>query len=137
MADRSKLYPVEIPSFPLRPSREGMSRRTRVRLSFALAALLTAVVVAAVLLAVFSPGRSSLLRLGAQAPAFDLHTAAGARIASSTLRGKPVLLVFCGTWSSACARQMPVLNAIAAAHRGAAVLLLDGDSENAQSVAAF
>ena len=52
MAKRSKVYPVQIPPLPLRPSRAGMSRGTRKRLAYVLAGCIAAIVLTAVALAV-------------------------------------------------------------------------------------
>ena len=124
MAKRSKVYPAQIPTMPLRPSRAGMSRRTRTRLSFVMAGVIAAIVAAALLLAAF--GRSEkLLRVGSAAPAFALPDSA---------RGRAYLLEFCSTWSSSCAVQSRALNRLAARF---AVVSINADSEDAASVAAF
>src|SRR4051794_30816592 len=121
MARRSKVYPAQIPTMPLRPSRAGMSRRTRRRLTFALAGTIVAIIAAAVFLAAF--GRSdSLLAVGSTAPAFALPDAA---------RGRAYLLEFCSTWSPACARQSRTLNDLAGRF---AVVSVNADSEDASSV---
>ena len=125
-------------SFPLRPSRAAMSRRTRTALSFALAGTILAVVATAVLLAVF-PRSDALLPIGAQTPDFTLRTATGATVNLQSLRGKAVLLEFCATWSSPCAVEAPALNRLAARLSGPAVAFVsvNGDSEDATSVDAF
>jgi hypothetical protein len=124
MAKRSKVYPAEVPSMPLRPSRGGMSRRTRTRLSFVMAGTIAAIVAAAVLLAAF--GRSeNLLPVGTTAPAFALPEGA---------RGHAYLLEFCSTWSSPCAVQTRALNQLALR---SPVVSVNADSEDAASVAAF
>src|SRR5215471_9498609 len=124
MAKRSKVYPAQIPTMPLRPSRAGMSRQTRGRLSFVMAGVIVAIVVAALLLAAF--GRSEkLLPVGSTAPAFTLPDSA---------HGRAYLLEFCSTWSSACAVQSRALNRLASRF---AVVSVNADSEDAGSVASF
>jgi peroxiredoxin len=125
-----------LPPLPLRPTRAGMSRRARTRLAFVLAGCIVAVVVTAVLLAVFPPGKEALRPLGAPAPGFTLRTTAGETVSLQQLRGKVVLLEFCASWSSHCVAEVPILNRLLALSP-AAVLYVDGDSEDAASVAAF
>lgn len=127
---------MSLPPLPLRPARAAMSRRARKRLSFVLGGCILAIAVAALLLAVFPPGKEALLPLGAPAPAFTLRTPAGATVSLRRLRGKVVLLEFCASWSSRCVADVPVLNRLRAL-TPAALLSVDGDSEDAASVAAF
>jgi thiol-disulfide isomerase/thioredoxin len=130
MPDRSKVYPAQIPPLPLRPSRSGMSKRTRKRMAYVLVGAIAAVVVAALLLAAFPPNKESLLKAGAVAPPFTLRTVSGTPV---TLKG-PVVLEFCSTWDPDCAQLVPALNRVAAHRR---VLAVNADSENAASVASF
>jgi peroxiredoxin len=125
---------VTLPPLPLRPTRPGMSRRARTRLTVVLGGCILAVALTAVLLAVFPPGKEALLPLGAPAPGFALRTSAGATVSLQQLRGKAVLLEFCASWSSHCVAEVPVLNRL---FSQAAVVSIDGDSEEAASVAAF
>jgi peroxiredoxin len=125
---------VTLPPLPLRPTRPGMSRRARTRLTVVLGGCILAVALTAVLLAVFPPGKEALLPLGAPAPGFALRTSAGATVSLQRLRGKAVLLEFCASWSSHCVAEVPVLNRL---FSQAAVVSIDGDSEEAASVAAF
>ena len=127
-----------LPRLPVGPGRPGMSRRARAHVSVALALTIVAIGAAAVLLAVFPPNDQSLLRAGAPAPDFTLHSAAGAVTSLPDLRGSPVLLEFCATWSSPCTIEARTLDRLAAqAPARAAVVSIDGDSENAASVASF
>jgi peroxiredoxin len=127
---------MALPPLPLRPSRPGMSRRTRARLSFVLGVCIVAIVVVAVVVALF-PGRGeTLLPVGAAAPGFTLHSTAGAVVSLPSLRGKTVLLVFCASWSSHCVAEVPVLNRLRTI-TPAIVLYVDGDSEDAESVSSF
>src|SRR5881394_1961489 len=103
MAKRSKVYPAQIPPMPMRPSRSGMSKRTRTRLSFVLAGAIVAIVAAALLLAAFDRSES-LLPVGSAAPAFALPDGA---------RGRAYVLEFCSTWSSDCAVQARALDRLA------------------------
>jgi cytochrome c biogenesis protein CcmG/thiol:disulfide interchange protein DsbE len=135
MAKRSKVYPVQIPPLPLHPGRAGMSRRARRQLSFVLAGLILAIAAGAVLLAVFPPGKEALLPVGAPAPGFTLRTSAGATVSLQRLRGQPVLLEFCATWSSQCALEAPLLNGLVS--RTSFLVSINGDSEDAASVASF
>jgi peroxiredoxin len=113
-----------------------MSRRARKRLSFILGGCILAIAAAALLLAVFPPGKEALLPLGAPAPAFTLRTPAGAAVSLRRLRGKVVLVEFCASWSPRCVAEVPVLNRLRALSP-AALVSIDGDSEDAASVAAF
>jgi len=127
-----------LPRLPLGPGRPGMSKRARARLGVALALTIAAIVAAAVLLAVFPPNGKSLLRVGAAAPDFTLHSSSGVVTSLPDLRGSPVLLEFCATWSSPCTRAVASLDELAAqAPARAAVVSIDGDSEDAASVASF
>ena len=123
-------------SLPLRPGRAGMSRRTRTRLSFVLAGCLIVVVAVAVLLAVFPVRGEALLPVGSPAPAFTLRTTGGGTASLQRLRGKVVLLEFCASWPPRCAAEVPVLNRLRALP-AAALLFINGDSEEAASVSAF
>lgn len=127
---------MSLPPLPLRPTRTGMTRRTRKRLSFVLAGCILAIAATAVLLAVFPPGKEALLPLGAPAPGFTLRTTAGATMSLELLRGKVVLLEFCASWSSHCVAEVPVLNRLGA-RSSATLLYVDGDSEQAASVSSF
>jgi peroxiredoxin len=127
---------MSIPPLPLRPTRAGMSRPMRTRLTFVLAGCILAIVATAVLLAVFPTGKQALLPLGAPAPGFTLRTSAGATVSLQRLRGKVVLLEFCASWSSHCVTEVPVLNRLRALS-STVVLYIDGDSEEAASVSAF
>ena len=127
---------MSLPPLPMRPTRAGMSRRTRTRLAFVLGGCILAVAATAVLLAVFPPGKEALLPLGAAAPGFTLRTTAGATVSLQRLRGKAVLVEFCASWSSRCVAQVPALNRLRALSP-AALVSVDGDSEDAASVAAF
>jgi hypothetical protein len=109
---------------PLRPSRPGMARRSRTRLAFLLAGMIAVTVVAAVLLAVFGGGTEKLLPVGSRAPEGSGYAP----------RGAPLLIEFCATWSSVCAKQVPALNRLAA---GQQVVSVNGDSEDRASVDAF
>ena len=111
-----------------------MSRRARTRLAVVLGVCILAIAVTAVLLAVFPPGKEALLPLGAPAPEFALRTTADTTVSLKQLRGKAVLLEFCASWSSHCVAEVPVLNRLLSQ---AAVVSIDGDSEEAASVAAF
>lgn len=127
---------MSLPPLPLRPSRGSMSRRMRTRLAFVLAACVAAIVAVALLLALFPSRGEALLPVGAQAPAFALHTTEGGTASLAKLRGQAVLVEFCASWSSHCAATVPVLNRVSAlAH--AAVVYVDGDSEEKASVASF
>jgi peroxiredoxin len=105
-------------------------------LSFVLGGCIVAIAAAAVLLAVFPPGKEALLPLGSPAPAFTLRTTVGATVSLRRLRGKVVLLEFCASWSPSCVAQVRVLNGLDGLS-SAALLSIDGDSEKAASVAAF
>jgi len=113
-----------------------MSRRARTRLAVVLGACILAIVVTALLLALFPPGKEALLPLGAPAPEFALPTTAGATVSLQQLRGKAVLVEFCASWSSHCIAEVPALNHLLVIP-SAAVLSIDADSEEAASVAAF
>jgi peroxiredoxin len=127
---------MTIPPLPLRPTRAGMSKRTRARLTLVLGGCILAIALTAVLLAVFPPGEEALLALGAPAPGFTLRTSAGATVSLQRLRGKAVLLEFCASWSSHCVAEVPALNRLRT-FPSTAVLSIDGDSEQATSVASF
>jgi len=124
------------PHVPLRPTRAGMSRRARTRLAFVLAGCILAVAVTAVLLAVFPPGKEALLSPGEPAPGFTLRTSAGQTVSLRRLRGRVVLLEFCASWSSRCVSSVPILNRLRRLS-AAALLFVNGDSEDAASVSAF
>jgi peroxiredoxin len=109
-----------------------MPRHVRTKAAFVLGGAIAAVVVLAAALAIFPPNGESLLRVGAVAPAFTLRSPSGAATSLAALRGKPVLLEFCATWSSPCAVETTALNAVAGT-----VVSIDGDSENAASVENF
>jgi peroxiredoxin len=127
---------MSLPPLPLRPARAAMTRRARKRLSFVLGGCIIAIAAAALLLAVFPPGKEALLPLGAPAPGFTLRSTAGATVSLQRLRGKVVLLEFCASWSSRCIAEVSVLNRLRALSR-AALVSVDGDSEDAASVATF
>lgn len=127
---------MTLPPLPLRPTRPGMSRRARTRLAVVLGGCILAIVATAVLLAVFPPGKEALLPLGAHAPEFALRTTAGATVSLQQLRGKAVLLEFCASWSPHCVAEVPALNHLQT-RSPAAVLSIDGDSEEAAGVSAF
>jgi peroxiredoxin len=127
---------MTLPPLPLRPTRTGMTRRQRQRLSFVLAGCIVVIAATAVLLAVFPPGKEALLPVGAPAPGFTLSTTAGGTVSPERLRGKVVLLEFCASWSSACVAEVPVLNRLGA-RSSATLLYVDADSEDAASVAGF
>jgi peroxiredoxin len=127
---------MSLPPLPLRPARAAMSRQARKRLSFVLGGCILAIAAAAVLLAVFPPGKETLLPLGSPAPAFTLRTTTGATVSLRRLRGQVVLLEFCASWSARCVAEVPVLNRLHALSP-AALLSVDGDSEKVASVAAF
>jgi peroxiredoxin len=127
---------MSLPPLPLRPTRAGMSKSTRKRLTFVLAGCIPAIVATAVLLAVFPTGKQALLPLGAPAPGFTLRTSAGATVSLQRLRGKAVLLEFCASWSSHCVAEVPALNRLRTLS-STAVLYIDGDSEKSASVSTF
>lgn len=115
-----------------------MPRHVRKRLAYVLAGSIAAIVVAAMLLAVFPPNDESLLRVGSAAPDFTLHSSAGAVVSLPNLRGSPVLLEFCATWSTPCAAGAATLNGLVAKRPSpGTVVAIDGDSENRASVQAF
>lgn len=62
---------------------------------------------------------------GDQAPGFELARADGrGRVALASLRGRPVVLEFWADWCSACLRDMPAMDAWAAAHPQVTVLAI-------------
>ena len=113
-----------------------MSRRARTQLAVVLGGCILAIAVTAVLLAVFPPGKEALLPLGTPAPEFALRTTAGTTVSLRQLRGKAVLLEFCASWSSHCIAEVAALNHLQTLS-SAAVISIDGDSEQAASVSAF
>ncbi|MFQ5761089.1 MAG: redoxin domain-containing protein, partial [Acidiferrobacterales bacterium] len=76
--------------------------------SFALAALLIGVVVAAMQIR-FDP---AVLRPGDPVPNFTLQTLDGKPVTFSSLQGQAVVLNFWATWCPPCRREMPLLDAI-------------------------
>jgi cytochrome c biogenesis protein CcmG/thiol:disulfide interchange protein DsbE len=135
MPKRTKLYPVQIPPLPIRPSRSGMSRKVRAKLGIGLAAVIAAIVVTAIAAAVFHH-KQKLLPAGADAPVFSLRSASGSVISLASLHGKPALLAFCATWSSDCAVETSDLNAVYAQRLGL-VVGVNSDSETPASVVSF
>ena len=73
---------------------------------------------------------------GQPAPPLTLHALDGRDIATSSLRGKVVILSFWATWCAPCVEELPVLSAYAAANaqRGLQVLgfCLDGPDKRAE-----
>lgn len=118
MAKRSKVYPAQVPPLPLRPSRAGMSKRLRRRLTVLLAVAIALIVVGSVLSVVLHHDER-LLKVGAQAPAFP------------QLPKGAALVEFCATWSSPCAQQAPALNGLPG------LVSVNADSEDAASVRSF
>jgi peroxiredoxin len=60
-----------------------------------------------------SPSAKAIAQ-GIPAPEIDLQTLAGGRVKLSSLRGRPVVLTFWGTWCPPCKDEFP---ALVAAHR--------------------
>src|SRR3954469_19625036 len=118
MTKRSEVYPAQLPPGPLRPSRAGMSKRLRRRLTILLALAIVLVIIGTVLSVVLHHDER-LLPVGAQAPAFPQRPTGVA------------LVEFCATWSSPCAKQAPALNGLPG------VVSVNADSEDAASVRSF
>lgn len=55
--------------------------------------------------------------VGRPAPAFDLQTLDGQRVALADLRGSPIVLNFWASWCIPCREEAPLLTAADAAHR--------------------
>ena len=76
---------------------------------------------------------ASPLRVGALAPAqLSLQTIDGATIELDELRGKVVVLAFWGIWCGPCQDELPVLQALEAAHRddGLVILAINSDGSD-------
>lgn len=67
------------------------------------------------------------LKPGMAAPDFDFPTLDGGRIRLSTLRGRPVIVTFWGTWCPPCREEFPLLTALYKEHSetGLAVVAVD------------
>ena len=62
--------------------------------------------------------------IGEQAPDFSLPNLAGANVALSSLRGRPVVLYFWATWCHYCLEAMPELEAVRAEYKEAGLEVL-------------
>lgn len=60
--------------------------------------------------------RSSVLSVGKPAPAITLTTLDGARLSTSELLGKVVIVTFWATWCEPCREELPLLSAYATEH---------------------
>ncbi|MFI4890916.1 MAG: peroxiredoxin family protein [Steroidobacterales bacterium] len=59
------------------------------------------------------PGRAAALRVGAPAPPATLETLDGARISTTDLLGRVVILTFWATWCGPCRQELPLLSSYA------------------------
>lgn len=89
-------------------SRQRLRYVRALSISFALAALLVGLVVAATQIR-FDPG---VLRPGDPVPNFTLQTLDGKPVTFSSLQGRPVVFNFWATWCPPCRREMPLLDAV-------------------------
>ena len=91
--------------------------------SFALAALLIGVVVAAMQIR-FDP---AVLRPGDPVPNFTLQTLDGKSVTFSSLQGQAIVLNFWATWCPPCRREMPLLDAVQKDYRTRGVTIVGID----------
>ena len=91
--------------------------------SFALAALLIGVVVAAMQIR-FDP---AVLRPGDPVPNFTLQTLDGKPVTFSSLQGQAVVLNFWATWCPPCRREMPLLDTVQREYRARGVTIVGID----------
>lgn len=75
-------------------------------------------------------------RINEPAPDFEWVAPDGRRVALSALRPKPVVINFWATWCEPCKREMPLLDATAAAHPDVVFLAVDLD-EDGDRIRAF
>lgn len=71
------------------------------------------------------------------APEFELDALDGPPVALDALRGRPVIVDFWATWCAPCLQQIPVLNAVHAAHAEVEVLGISVDTDGPEAVRAF
>jgi thiol-disulfide isomerase/thioredoxin len=77
---------------------------------------------------VFS-GRIDTSHKGAALPSLTLRDPAGATLALASLKGRPVLINLWATWCAPCVKELPTLEAMAAARSGKlAVVTISQDS---------
>jgi thiol-disulfide isomerase/thioredoxin len=91
--------------------------------SFALAALLVGMVVAATQIR-FDP---AVLRPGDPVPNFTLQTLDGKPVTFSSLQGQAVVLNFWATWCPPCRREMPLLDAVQKEYNTRGVMIVGID----------
>ncbi len=99
--------------------------------SFALAALLVGVVVAAMQIR-FDP---TVLRPGDSVPNFTLQTLDGKPVTFSSLQGQAVVLNFWATWCPPCRREMPLLDEVQKKYGSRGLTIVGIDLDEPASVA--
>ena len=103
------------------PHERPLARPDRRVRRLIVAAWLVAGVAAIIALLTFSVARPTgpvdTPIVGRPAPAFDLQTLDGQRVALADLRGSPIILNFWASWCIPCREEAPLLTAADAAHR--------------------
>jgi cytochrome c biogenesis protein CcmG/thiol:disulfide interchange protein DsbE len=69
-------------------------------------------------------GLLSDVQVGADAPAFELHTIDGDEVMLASFRGRPVVFNFWATWCAPCVAEIPLLNALQAEHADAGLVVV-------------
>ena len=104
----------------LAPAAASTPTRRRARRAITAAWLVAGVAALVALLTITVSGPAPAVTtpiLGRPAPAFDLATLDGGRLALADLRGSPVVVNFWASWCIPCREEAPLLTAVAEDHR--------------------
>lgn len=111
------------------PTRKALSPTVRRRLR-----VLAFIVIPALFMGVLAVGlirtHSPKVRQGAPAPAFSLATVGGGTLASSELRGAPVVINFWASWCDSCNLEAPDLEAMWQQYQAKGVRVVGVDYED-------